>query len=99
MNKLETLPKHLEYKNGFYALAVWVTAWNNLCIGYKLVDGPSDQTHILSTVVEPNNEPFIPNTIEPQGLNDNIGNARTLDDAIDVVQSQISRFNINVATV
>ena len=50
-------------------------------------------------VVEPNNEPFIPDTIEPQGLNDNIGNARTLDDAIDVVQSQISRFNIKVATV
>ena len=102
MNKLEKLPKHLTYKNGWYSLRVWVTAWDRLCVGYRLIDSDNrlidsadDDTlpiNILSFVVEQNNDVFIPETIEPKGLNDNIGNCKTLDDCIDNLICQIERF-------
>ena len=96
MNKLEKLPKHLTYKNGWYSLRVWVTAWDRLCVGYhRLNDNAGDDTlpiNILSFVVEQNNYVFIPDTIEPKGLNDNIGNCKTLDDCIDNLMCQIERF-------
>ena len=93
MNKLETLPKHLTYKNGLYSLRVWVTAWDRLCVGYRLIDNDDTlPTNILSFVVEQNNDVFIPDTIEPKGLNDNIGNCKTLDDCIDNLICQIERF-------
>ena len=100
MNKLEKLPKHLTYKNGWYSLRVWVTAWDRLCVGYRLVDNSGDvisgddnlPVYILSFVVEQNNDVFIPDTIEPKGLNDNIGNCKTLDDCIDNLMCQIERF-------
>lgn len=106
MNKLETLPKHVNYKNGWYSLRVWVTAWDRLCVGYLLIDNDdtlpigyrlidNDDTlpiSILSFVVEQNNNVFIPDTIEPKGLNDNIGNCKTLDDCIDNLICQIERF-------
>lgn len=101
MNKLEKLPKHLTYKNGWYSLRVWVTAWDRLCVGYRLIDNddtlPTNildtlPTNILSFVVEQNNDVFIPDTIEPKGLNDNIGNCKTLDDCIDNLICQIERF-------
>ena len=91
MNKLEKLPKHVNYKNGWYSLRVWVTAWNRLCVGYQLNDNAGDE-NILSFVVEQNNDVFIPDTIEPKGLNDNIGNCKTLDDCIDNLMCQIERF-------
>ena len=94
MNKLEKLPKHVNYKNGWYSLRVWVTAWDRLCVGYRLIDNVDDDTlpTILSFVVEQNNDVFIPDTIEPKGLNDNIGNCKTLDDCIDNLMCQIERF-------
>lgn len=93
MNKLETLPKHVNYKNGWYSLRVWVTAWDRLCVGYRLIDNDDTlPTNILSFVVEQNNDEFIPDTIEPKGLNDNIGNCKTLDDCIDNLICQIERF-------
>ena len=95
MNKLEKLPKHLNYKNGWYSLRVWVTAWDRLCVGYRRIDSAGDDTlpiNILSFVVEQNNDVFIPDTIEPKGLNDNIGNCKTLDDCIDNLICQIERF-------
>jgi hypothetical protein len=93
MNKLETLPKHVNYKNGWYSLRVWVTAWDRLCVGYRLIDNDDTlPTNILSFVVEQNNDVFIPDTIEPKGLNDNIGNCKTLDDCIDNLICQIEKF-------
>ena len=96
MNKLEKLPKHLTYKNGWYSLRVWITALgDNLCVGYRLVDNSVDDNlpiYILSFVVEQNNDVFIPDTIEPKCLNDNIGNCKTLDDCIDNLMCQIERF-------
>ena len=95
MNKLEKLPKHVNYKNGWYSLRVWVTAWDRLCVGYRLIDSAGDDTlptNILSFVVEQNNDVFIPDTIEPKCLNDNIGNCKTLDDCIDNLICQIERF-------
>ena len=93
MNKLETLPKHVNYKNGWYSLRVWVTAWDRLCVGYRLIDNDDTlPTNILSFVVEKNNDVFLPDTIEPKGLNDNIGNCKTLDDCIDNLMCQIERF-------
>ena len=99
MNKLEKLPKHVDYKNGWYSLRVWVTAWDRLCVGYRLIDSASDNTlhtNILSFVVEQNNDVFIPDTIEPKGLNDNIGNCKTLDDCIDNLICQIERFKSKI---
>ena len=96
MNKLEKLPKHLTYKNGWYSLRVWVTMWG-LCVGYRLIDNDDTlPTNILSFVVEQNNDVFIPDTIEPKGLNDNIGNCKTLDDCIDNLICQIERFKSNL---
>ena len=97
MNKLEKLPKHVDYKNECYSLRVWVTAWNRLCVGYRRTDNANvcDDTlpiNILSFVVEQNNDDFIPDTIEHKGLNDNIGNCKTLDDCIDNLICQIERF-------
>ena len=98
MNKLEKLPKHVTYKSGWYSLRVWVTAWDRLCVGYRLIDSASYDpydtlpTNILSFVVEQNNDVFIPDTIEPTDLNDNIGNCKTLDDCIDNLICQIERF-------
>ena len=99
MNKLEKLPKNVNYKNGCYSLRVWVTAWNRLCVGYRLIDNAGDDTlpvNILSFVVEQNNDVFIPDTIEPKGLNDNIGNCKTLDDCIDNLICQIERFKSKI---
>ena len=99
MNKLETLPKHVNYKNECYSLLVWVTAWGRLCVGYRLIGNAGDDTlptNILSFVVEQNNDVFIPDTIEPKGLNDNIGNCKTLDDCIDNLICQIERFKSKI---
>jgi hypothetical protein len=97
MNKIEKLPKHLDYKNECYSLRVWVNAWDRLCVGYRRTDNANvgDDTlpiNILSFVVEQNNDEFIPDTIEPKGLNDSIGNCKTLDDCIDNLICQIEKF-------
>ena len=70
-----------------------------LCVGYRLIDSAGDDTlptNILSFVVEQNNDVFIPNSIEPKGLNDNIGNCKTLDDCIDNLICQIKKFKIKI---
>ena len=91
-NALELLPKLLTYKGNDYFLRVWVTAWGNLCVGYKELG--SDKK-ILSYVVESNKEPYIPDIIEEteeSGLNEHIGNNKTLNKCITNIITKINKM-------
>jgi hypothetical protein len=79
MNKLELLPKSIDYNGRTFFLQVHVTAWGHLCIRYKEFGG---DRKILSYVVEKNKPEYIPDIIEEtetSGLNEEIGNCPTLD--------------------
>lgn len=82
MNSIETLPISIERKGSIYTLDVYVTAWNKLCISYRNIVIPADK--YCSVVVEQDNEPANPN-IE----NEAIGNARNLDDAVEMIKEYI----------
>ena len=82
MNSIETLPVSIERKGGIYTLKVYVTAWNKLCVAYGNVILRDDK--YCSVVIEPDNYSSKPN-IE----NDFIGNARNLDDAIEMIKEYI----------
>ena len=82
MNSIETLPVSIERKGGIYTLNVYVTAWNKLCVAYGNVILRDDK--YCSVVIEPDNYSSKPN-IE----NDFIGNARNLDDAIEMIKEYI----------
>lgn len=82
MNSIETLPISIERKGGIYTLEVYVTAWNKLCVAYRNIIVPADK--YCSVVIEPNNYSSKPN-IE----NESIGNARNLDDAIEMIKEYI----------
>lgn len=34
MHKIETLPKHIEYKGFYYELRMHITAWDKICLCY-----------------------------------------------------------------
>jgi len=79
MNKLELLPKSIDYKGSTFFLQVHVTAWGRLCVCYKELGG---DRKILNYVVEKNKSEYIPDIIEEtetSGLNEDIGNCQTLD--------------------
>ena len=93
MNKIETLPICIDYKNNSYTLRLHVNAWGCLVICYNSItkiDG--EFRKILSYCVEPNKKPYIPEIFaEDQsiGLNDYIGNCENLDDCIDNIKKMI----------
>ena len=79
MNKLELLPTSINYDGKCFFLNVWVTAWENLCVGYKEMGGTRI---ILCYVVQKNKPEYIPDIIEEtedSGFNEHIGNCPTLD--------------------
>ena len=89
MNKIELLPKDIYYKDALYQVAMWVTAFGRLCIGYR---NPFDVKHesLFSVCVEPENNPrSIPSTIGY--LNEYIGNMQTVDDACDELLDWIGK--------
>lgn len=82
MNSIETLPISIERNGSIYTLNVYVTAWNKLCVAYRNIMRHTDK--YCSVVVEPDNYSSKPN-IE----NDSIGNARNLDEAIEMIKEYI----------
>ena len=93
MNKIELLPKNLEFEDTIYQLRMWVTFKGYLCIGYVNPFKPLNGS-LFSVCVEPENEPRkIEDTIGY--LNEYIGNAKTLDDACDMINEYINTHFIN----
>lgn len=93
MNKLELLPTSIDYDGKCFFLKVWVTAWGNLCVGYKEMGGTRI---ILSYVVEKNKPEYIPNIIEEtedSGFNEHIGNCTSLDRCITTMISKINELS------
>lgn len=89
MNKIETLKKNVFLNNKLYCPKVYLTAWDKWCISYINVVDNFDK--LCSVCVEPENEPRkIEDTIN-YGLNSYIGNARTLDDAVDMIKKYINK--------
>ena len=92
MNKLETLPKALSYEGHIYFLELHVNFHGNLVIGYRA----GMDNSILSFVVEPQNEPYIPEGFVTNDgmLNENIGNMKSLDECIDQIAAIIKKNGI-----
>ena len=93
MNKLELLPTSIDYNGKCFFLNVWVTAWGNLCVGYKEMGGTKI---ILSYVVEKNKAEYIPDIIEEtesSGYNEHIGNCPTLDKCITAMIYKINELS------
>lgn len=89
MNKIELLPKTIVVNDIRYDIGMWVTAWDRLCIGYR---DPFNRSccDLCSVCVEPENEPTkIEDTIGCD-INDGVGNARTIDDAIEMIKEYIN---------
>ena len=89
MNKIELLPKDIYYKDDLYQVAMWVTAFGRLCIGYR---NSLDVKHesLFSVCVEPENHPrSISSTIG--FLNEYIGNAVSVDDACEELLDWIEK--------
>ena len=88
-NKLELIPRCIDYKGKSYFLRVWVNAWCEICVGYKEL---GNDKIILSYVVQPNHTPYHPDLIEEtetSGLNEHIGNDRTLDLCLNAIEDKI----------
>ena len=88
MNKVELLPKEFYYKDDLYQIAMWVTMFGRLCIGYR---NPLDVNHksLCSVCVEPENDQYDIKEPGSGWLNEGIGNAKTLDDACDMLNKYI----------
>ncbi len=88
MNKIELLPKSIYYKDDLYQIAMWVTGFDRLCIGYRNMFNRDD--HLFSVCVEPENTPrSIASTIG--FYNEYIGNALSVDDACDELLDWIEK--------
>lgn len=95
MNKLELLPKSIDYKGSTFFLQVHVTAWGHLCVCYKELDGTKT---ILCYVVEKNKPEYIPDIIEEteySGINEHIGNCQTLDACLTTMIYKINDLSQN----
>ena len=88
MNKVELLPKDFYYKDDLYQIAMWVTMFGKICIGYR---NPLDVNHksLCSVCVEPENDPCDIKEPGSGWLNEGIGNTKTLDDACDMLNKYI----------
>lgn len=93
MNKLETLPKMLSYGRHIYFFDLHVNFRGNLVIQYS---AGKEGGAILSYVVEPANEPYIPESFASSDgfFNENIGNMKSLDECIDQIAATIKENGI-----
>lgn len=89
MNRVETLVKDIRINDKHYCPSIYLTAYGNWCVSYCNVSDLKD--YLCSVCVEPDNKPRnIEDTIGY--LNEYIGNARTLNDAIDMINKYISKY-------
>ena len=88
MNKVETLVKEVELNGKTYLPKVFITAFGRWCVSYRNIFDREDC--LCSVCVEPENEPTkIEDTIGCD-INDGVGNARTIDDAIEMIKEYIN---------
>mgnify|MGYP006370464775 CR=1 FL=1 len=87
MNKIETLVKEITVLDKVYTPQIYLTGWARWCVAYVNITNPLDT--LCSVVVEPENEPVeIEDTLDCV-FNAGIGNARNIDDAIDMIMNYI----------
>ena len=94
MNKIELLPKNLEFGDTCYQLRMWVTFKNYLCIGYVnsfyVNSFKPLNSSLFAVCVEPENEPIsIASTVGC--LNEYIGNEVSVDDACEELLNWIEK--------
>lgn len=91
MNKIEELEKNVKVNGIIYQPRLFLNAWDNWCITYSDVLNRSN--HLCSVTVEPDNEPMSIEESLKSWINPGIGNARTLDDAVDMIKKYIKDKN------
>ena len=86
MNKVETLRKFVEFEENTYVPSLYITACGRWAIKYQEILSYDSTNHILcSAVVEEENEPT-----EINDTYDRIGNARSLDEAVDLIERYLN---------
>ena len=91
MNKLETLKIQINANGKSYSPHVFITAWRRWCVAYRNIFDHKD--HLCSVCIEPENVPTrIEDTIDGYCLNRGIGNARNIDDAIDMIKEYVKQY-------
>ena len=90
MNKIELLPKDIYYKDDLYQVAMWITAFGRLCIGYR---NPLNvkRDSLFSVCVEPEKDPSDIKEYGSGRLNEGIGNAVSVDDACEMILEYIEK--------
>lgn len=95
MNKIETLPKVIEYKGVYYSINLHLNAWNNIVICYRSMFKVGGQfIDIFPYCVEPNHEPYTADIFaanDYSGLNQHIGNCKTLDACVEQISLSLER--------
>lgn len=85
MNKIETLRKFVEFEENTYVPSLYITAWGRWAIKYQDVVSVGGDNILCSVVVEEDNEPT-----EINNTYDRIGNARSLDEAVDMIERYLN---------
>ena len=91
MNKIEELEKNVKVNGITYQPRLFLNAWDNWCVTYSDILNRSN--HLCSVTVEPDNEPKSIEESLKSWINQGIGNARTLDDAVDMIKKYIKDKN------
>jgi hypothetical protein len=85
MNNVETLRKFVEFGGNTYVPSIYVTAWERWAIKYQEIMSYGTDNLLCSVVVEEENEP-----LEINDTYDRIGNAKSLDDAVDMIERYLN---------
>lgn len=85
--KIENLKKVISVNNINYFPNIYLNAWGNWTIAYKSLN----KHYLCSVVIEPENKPVDIMDVPANSLNAGIGNARTFDDAIDMIINYIDK--------
>jgi hypothetical protein len=88
--KIENLKKVVSVNNVDYYPNIYPNAWGNWTIAYISINCISlSKKYLCSVCIEPDNEPVnIEDTLNC-AINSGVGNARTFDDAIDMINNYI----------
>lgn len=85
INKIESLRKYIEVDDNTYSPNVYLTFRGKWAIKYQEVLSDGNDNILCSVVVEEENEP-----LEINDSYDRIGNARSLDDAVDMIERYLN---------
>ena len=85
MNKVETLRKFVEFEEKTYVPSLYITACGRWAIKYQEILTYDSTNLLCSVVVEEDNE-----LTEINDTYDRIGNARSLDEAVDMIERYLN---------